>query len=120
MIISIFPSDKKGSTWMAQVDETDQKIYFGNPRWGDFTTHKDEKKRKRWLARNKVEPWRPTLNLTPQWLNRHLLWEKDDMNAALAAASVMYNDIRFRWGMRPRSVAAPSSPGSPSDASKRT
>ena len=43
MIISIFPSDKKGYTCMAQVDETDQKIYFGNPRWGDFTTHKDEK-----------------------------------------------------------------------------
>ena len=107
---------------MAQVDETDQKIYFGNTRWGDFTTHKDEKKRKRWLARNKVEPWRPTLtlNLTPQWLNRHLLWEKDDMNASMAAASVMYHDIRFRWGMKKRPPspvrAAPPSPlppGSP-------
>jgi hypothetical protein len=29
MIISIFPSDRKGKTWMAQVDETGQKVYFG-------------------------------------------------------------------------------------------
>jgi hypothetical protein len=98
MIISILPSDKKGKKWMAKVDETGQTIYFGQAGAEDFTTHKDELKRKRWIARHKVEPWKPEVNLTPAWLSRYLLWEKDDMNKALAAASVMYPDIRFRWG----------------------
>jgi hypothetical protein len=34
MIISIFPSDKKGSKWMAQVDETDQKNLLWKPKVG--------------------------------------------------------------------------------------
>ena len=98
MIISILPSDKKGKKWMAKVDETNQTIYFGQAGTEDFTTHKDEFKRKRWIARHKVEPWKPEVNLTPAWLSRYLLWEEDDMNKALAAASVIYPDIRFRWG----------------------
>ena len=114
MIISIFPSDKKGFKWMAQVDVTGQKIYFGNSRWGDFTTHKDEKKRKQWMAKNKDIPWDPklSLNLTPQWLNRHLLWEKDDMNKALGEASILYPNVKFRWGVKkiPPPPPPPQSP----------
>ena len=97
---------------MAKVDETGQTIYFGQGE--DFTTHKDELKRKRWIARHKVEPWKPEVNLTPAWLSRYLLWEKDDMNAALAAASVMYPDIRFRWGStRVTPKAPPKAPPPP-------
>jgi hypothetical protein len=100
MIISIWPSDRKGKKWMARVDETGQKVYFGQAGAEDFTTHKDEAKRKRWLARHKVEPWKPALNLTPAWLSRHLLWEKDDMNKAMAEASVMYPDIPLSLGRK--------------------
>ena len=114
MIISILPSDKKGKKWMAKVDATNQTIYFGQAGAEDFTTHKDELKRKRWIARHKVEPWKPEVNLTPAWLSRYLLWEKDDMNAALAAASVMYPDIRFRWGStRVTPKAPPKAPPPP-------
>jgi hypothetical protein len=118
MIISILPSDKKGKKWMAKVDATNQTIYFGQAGAEDFTTHKDELKRKRWIARHKVEPWKPEVNLTPAWLSRYLLWEKDDMNKALAAASVMYPDIRFRWGSRakappPPPPKAPEAPKAP-------
>ena len=97
---------------MAKVDETGQTIYFGQAGAEDFTTHKDELKRKRWIARHKVEPWKPEVNLTPAWLSRYLLWEKDDMNKALAAASVMYPDIRFRWGSTPPK-APPKAPPPP-------
>ena len=110
MTISILPSDKKGKKWMAKVDETGQTIYFGQAGAEDFTTHKDELKRKRWIARHKVEPWKPEVNLTPAWLSRYLLWEKDDMNKALAAASVMYPDIRFRWGSTRVTPKAPPPP----------
>jgi hypothetical protein len=118
MIISILPSDKKGKKWMAKVDETGQTIYFGQAGAEDFTTHKDELKRKRWIARHKVEPWKPEVNLTPAWLSRYLLWEKDDMNKALAAASVMYPDIRFRWGSpkAPPKAPPPPPPKAPSPA----
>ena len=97
---------------MAKVDETGQTIYFGQAGAEDFTTHKDELKRKRWIARHKVEPWKPEVNLTPAWLSRYLLWEKDDMNKALAAASVMYPDIRVRWGST-RAKAPPPPPPPP-------
>jgi hypothetical protein len=116
MIISILPSDKKGKKWMAKVDETGQTIYFGQAGAEDFTTHKDELKRKRWIARHKVEPWKPEVNLTPAWLSRYLLWEKDDMNKALAAASVMYPDIRFRWGSTRVTPKAPPPPPPPPKA----
>ena len=69
MIISIFPSDRKRYKWMAQVDEAGQKVYFGQAGAEDFTAHKDEAKRKRWLVRHIVEPWKPTLDLTPAWLS---------------------------------------------------
>ena len=117
MIISILPSDKKGKKWMAKVDATNQTIYFGQAGAEDFTTHKDELKRKRWIARHKVEPWKPEVNLTPAWLSCYLLWEKDDMNKALAAESVMYPDIRFRWGSRaPKPPPPPPPPKAPSPA----
>ena len=117
MIISILPSDKKGKKWMAKVDATNQTIYFGQAGAEDFTTHKDELKRKRWIARHKVEPWKPEVNLTPAWLSRYLLWEEDDMNKALAAASVMYPDIRFRWGSTRAPKAPPPPPPPPPKAS---
>jgi hypothetical protein len=55
MIISILPSDKKGKKWMAKVDETGQTIYFGQAGAEDFTTHKDELKRKRWIEQYVTE-----------------------------------------------------------------
>ena len=118
MIISILPSDKKGKKWMAKVDATNQTIYFGQAGAEDFTTHKDELKRKRWIARHKVEPWKPEVNLTPAWLSRYLLWEKDDMNKAMAEAAVMYPDIRFRWGSKPVPPPPAAPPPSSPDQSR--
>ena len=73
MIISILPSDRTRKKWMARVDETGQKVYFGSAGAGDFTIHKDEVKRKRWMARHNKDDGSPAKFLTPAWLSRYLL-----------------------------------------------
>ena len=81
---------------MAQA-EGQRTVHFGQSGASDFTIHRDEAARQAYIARRgSKENWGRTSVMTPDWLSRHLLWEKRSLPAAIAAASRMYPDVRFR------------------------
>ena len=72
-------------------------VHFGQRGASDYTLNHDEAQRQAYIARHgKAENWDRTGVMTPGWLSRHLLWEKRSLPAAIAAASHMCDDVRFR------------------------
>ena len=96
MIIPISESTRPDKKWMAKA-EGRRTVHFGQRGASDYTLHHDEARRQAYIARHGIrEHWRRTGVMTPGWLPRHLLWEKRSLHAAIAAASHMYDDVRFR------------------------
>ena len=96
MIITISESTRPGKKWMAKA-EGRRTVHFGQLGASDYTLNHDEAQRQAYLARHgKAENWGRAGVMTPGWLSRHLLWEKRSLPAAIAAASHMYDDVRFR------------------------
>ena len=96
MIITISESTCPGKKWMAKA-EGRRTVHFGQRGASDYTLNHDEAQRQAYIARHgKAENWGRTGVMTPGWLSRHLLWEKRSLPAAIAAASHMYDDVRFR------------------------
>ena len=96
MITYISESTRPGKKWMAQA-EGHRTVHFGQRGASDFTIHRDEALRQAYIARHgSKQNWGRTGVMTPGWLSRHLLWEKRSLRAAAAAASNMYQDVRFR------------------------
>lgn len=65
------------------VTNTNKKIYFGQAGAEDFTTHKDEERRQRYITRHKNrEDWTKTGINTAGWWSYHYLWEKPSKKEA--------------------------------------
>ena len=96
MIITISESTRPDQKWMAKAKGR-RTVHFGQRGASDYTLNHDEAQRQAYIARRgKAENWGRTGVMTPGWLSRHLLWEKRSLPAAIAAASHMYDDVRFR------------------------
>ena len=91
MKIEILPSSRNDKKFMARVDE--KTIHFGAKGYQDFTTHKDPKRKERYLARHKErENW--TKPDTAGFYARWVFWNKPtladsvrDMNQRFPAHS---------------------------------
>ena len=70
-----YKSDKKDKKYYI-ITNTNKKIYFGAAGYEDFTTHKDEERKQRYIARHKNESkfWNDP-NTASFWA-RFYLWEK--------------------------------------------
>ena len=95
MVIYISESTHRGKKWMAQA-EGQRTVHFCQRGADDFTIHRNEAARQAYIARHGKENWGRTGVMTPGWLSRYLLWEKPSLDEAIAAASRMYPDVRFR------------------------
>ena len=57
------------------ITNDNKKVYFGAAGYEDFTTHKDEERKQRYIARHKKnEDW-DDINIAAFW-SRFYLWEK--------------------------------------------
>jgi hypothetical protein len=57
------------------ITNTGKRVYFGDSRYEDFTTHKDEERKQRYIDRHKKnEDWND-INSAAFW-SRFYLWEK--------------------------------------------
>ena len=104
MIVHIRESTRPGKKWMAQVREGGLRktVRFGQAGQSGYTINKGDARRASYLARHgSKEDWSRYGVLTPGWPSRWLLWEKRSMPQALANASTMYGDVRFRFGAPP-------------------
>ena len=75
-----------------------QKIHFGAKDFEDYTTHKDIKRKERYLKRHnaiKLKDGTKAVDniLSPAWLSRWILWNKPTIQQSL-------KDIEKRFGIR--------------------
>ena len=69
------------------LTESDKKVYFGAAGYSDFTKHKDEERKNRYV---KTENWTKSGINTAGWWSRWLLWNKPTIKAS-------YGDIKKRF-----------------------
>ena len=73
-------SDRADKKYKVRVGN--KTIHFGAAGYEDFTTHKDPKRKARYLARHKNENWDDPE--TAGFWARHLLWNKDTIKDSIA------------------------------------
>ena len=84
---SLSVSPKKGKKWrvVLLVKGRNKTIDFGAKGMEDMTMHKDPKRRKLYIERHRArENWTKSGIMSPGFWSRWLLWEKPDINDALA------------------------------------
>ncbi len=86
-------STKNGKKFMVQTKG--KTIHFGATPYLDFTTHKDEERKIRYLLRHQGlnENWTADGTLTPGFWSRWLLWNKPTMSQSI-------KDIQKRFGLK--------------------
>ena len=81
-LIGIYKSDRKDKKYFALFDNG-KKVYFGASGYQDFTIHRDEERKKRYIARHeKNENWNNPL--TAGSLSRWILWNKPKLSESIA------------------------------------
>ena len=79
MRVILTKSTRAGKKYAVRVGN--KTIHSGAMGYEDFTTHKDPKRKERYLARHRHEDWDdPT---TAGFWARHLLWNKDTLYGAI-------------------------------------
>ena len=85
-----YPSDKSEKKYYIII-ESGKKIYFGASGYSDFTKHKDEARKQRYINRHKNnENWTKSGIDTAGWWSRWLLWNKPTIKES-------YEDIKKRF-----------------------
>jgi len=89
MNIIISKSDKPDKKYMALIDGK-KTVYFGATGYSDFTIHKDEARKDRYLKRHeKNENWNDPL--TAGFWSRHVLWQEKTLRKAINEVNKRYN-----------------------------
>lgn len=92
-LISIKPSTNKNKKLKATFlinGDTIKNIHFGDKRYDDFTTHKDEKRKELYIKRHKSrEDWNNPLSAGT--LSRYLLWEDKILLTAIEKFKKKFN-----------------------------
>ena len=71
-----YKSDKDGKKFYI-ITNDNKKVYFGAAGYEDFTTHKDEERKQRYIARHKKnEDWTKSGIDSAAFWSRFYLWEK--------------------------------------------
>jgi hypothetical protein len=73
------------------VTKDNKKLYFGASGYEDYTMHKDDERKKRYIARHQSrEDWSIDGIDTAGWWSRYLLWNKPSIKQS-------YDDIKQRF-----------------------
>jgi len=89
-----YKSDKPDKKYYIITDKN-KKVYFGAARMSDYTIHKDEARKQRYIDRHKKNEskfWNKSGIDTPSFWAYFLLWNKPTIRAS-------YNDIKSRFNL---------------------
>ena len=85
-----YPSDKPEKKYYI-ITESGKKVYFGQAGASDFTQHKSEERKMRYINRHKKnEDWTKSGINTAGFWSRYLLWHLPTIKAS-------YGDIKKRF-----------------------
>ena len=96
MNIIIKPSNKPDKKYMAIIDDR-KTIHFGAKNYSDFTIHKDEERKQRYLARHKKnENWNDPL--TASFYATNILWNKPTITESIKDTNNRFKNINIKLG----------------------
>ncbi len=92
MIVEIVKSKKPNKKFDAVIDKT-KTVSFGQKGYSDFTIHKDDDRRDRYIKRHKVnENWNdPT---TAGFYSRWVLWNKPTMKESITDLNKKFSKLK--------------------------
>jgi hypothetical protein len=90
-----YPSNKPNKKYYI-ITAGGKKVYFGSKGYEDFTTHKDEERKQRYIQRHQArEDWGKSGVDSAGWFSRWLLWEEPNIKDAYKKIK----DKLLRWGI---------------------
>ena len=103
MNVEISKSNKEGKKLKAVIDNK-KTIHFGSTPYSDFTQHKDEDRKKKYLDRHKKrEDWTKTGIDTAGFYAKHLLWSEQTLEKSVDKLNKKYKDIKFTYSPNKKS-----------------
>jgi hypothetical protein len=84
-----YKSDKPNKKYFI-ITHDNKKVYFGAAGYSDFTIHKDEERKLRYIKRHNNENWTKSGIDSAGFWSKHLLWN-------LPSISASYQDIKKRF-----------------------
>ena len=96
MDVVISKSENKNKKYKAVIDGR-KTIHFGAKGYDDMTTHKDEDRKKNYIARHKKrEDWTKSGVDTAGFYAKHVLWNKDTLTKSVDNLNKRFKDINFK------------------------
>lgn len=96
MNVIISKSDKADKKLKAVVDG--KTIHFGSKGYEDFTTHKTEDRKKRYIDRHKKnEKWGADGVETAGFWSKHVLWNKPTLQASIDDINKRFNKLNVKY-----------------------
>lgn len=83
-------SKRKNKKFYVRSLDTNKSIHFGDSRMEDYTIHRDELRKSRYLSRTIHQPWRDVNS--PAFWSRNLLWNKQSLDDSI-------KDVKKRFGI---------------------
>lgn len=99
--ISLHKSALPHKKWSVTIEDTSRSrtgrtVHFGAAGYEDFTIHKDETRKQRYIARHKRrENWTIKGLYTPGFWSRWILWNKPTLRGSIADTNKRFN-LRIR------------------------
>ena len=94
MKVVIKRSSRKGKKYEALVDG--KTVAFGAAAYEDYTTHKDPKRKERYIARHrKTEDWTRSGVDTAGFYAKHILWNQPSVAASVRDLNAKFSDVQF-------------------------
>ena len=96
MIVEISKSSKNNKKYDAVIDGK-KTVSFGDSKYQDYTTHKDNDRKQRYIDRHrKNEKWGKDGVDTAGFMSNNLLWNKPTLQASIADLNNRYKTITFK------------------------
>jgi hypothetical protein len=96
MKITLKKSTRKNKKYMVIIDN--EKIHFGADGYSDYTKHKDDDRKKAYIARHKKnENWKKSGIMTAGFWSRWLLWNKKTIKSSIDDIEKRFNiDLSYK------------------------
>ena len=97
MEVVITPSKNKNKKFDAVIDGK-KTVSFGASGYSDYTKHKDNDRKNRYIDRHKSnEDWTKSGIRTPGFYSKHVLWNKSTIEESVHDLNKKYKDINFKY-----------------------
>ena len=92
MKVVIRRSSKRNKKFAADVNG--KIVRFGDPKYDDFTTHKNSKRKKSYIARHRKNKNWDDMKTAGFW-SKNLLWNKRTLKGSVANLNKRYKNVSF-------------------------